>query len=120
MQCCRPQSLKKRVRWKRQRHHRVYEYPPEPRSWEQHAFTEPQYRRSWGSSSSVDYLNLAGETLKRLLLLGDLFFFFIQLLSVFIFAFFFPFFIHSIFPSIIHTFAGETLERLLYLGDIIF
>ncbi|XP_050721818.1 uncharacterized protein LOC127001361 isoform X2 [Eriocheir sinensis] len=51
-------SLKKRVRWKRQRHHRVYEYPPEPRSWEQHAFTEPQYRRSWGRSS-VDYLNLA-------------------------------------------------------------
>ncbi|XP_045132607.1 uncharacterized protein LOC123516909 isoform X2 [Portunus trituberculatus] len=50
-------SLKKRVRWKRQRHHRVYEYPPEPRSWE-HSLTEPQYRRSWGRSS-LDYLSLA-------------------------------------------------------------
>ncbi|KAK8751206.1 hypothetical protein OTU49_013427 [Cherax quadricarinatus] len=49
-------SLKKRVRWKRQRHHRVYEYPPEPRSWEPTP-TEP-HRRSWGRSS-LDYLSLA-------------------------------------------------------------
>ncbi|XP_071532804.1 uncharacterized protein [Panulirus ornatus] len=50
-------SLKKRVRWKRQRHHRVYEYPPEPRSWEPTP-TEPNPRRSWGRSS-LDYLSLA-------------------------------------------------------------
>ncbi|XP_066975005.1 uncharacterized protein [Macrobrachium rosenbergii] len=50
-------SLKKSVRWKRQRHHRVYEYPPEPRSWEPTP-TESHHRRSWGRSS-LDYLSLA-------------------------------------------------------------
>ncbi|XP_042217271.1 uncharacterized protein LOC121862920 isoform X3 [Homarus americanus] len=55
-------SLKKKVRWKRQRHHRVYEYPPEPRSWEPTP-TEPHQRRSWGRSS-LDYLSLA-ETSSR-------------------------------------------------------
>ncbi|XP_042865801.1 uncharacterized protein LOC122249196 isoform X2 [Penaeus japonicus] len=50
-------TLKKSVRWKRQRHHRVYEYPPEPRSWEPTP-TQPHQRRSWGRSS-LDYLSLA-------------------------------------------------------------
>ncbi|KAK7081545.1 hypothetical protein SK128_002379, partial [Halocaridina rubra] len=50
-------SSKKSVRWKRQRHHRVYEYPPEPRSWEPTP-SESHQRRSWGRSS-LDYLSLA-------------------------------------------------------------
>ncbi|XP_068217634.1 uncharacterized protein [Palaemon carinicauda] len=49
--------FKKSVRWKRQRHHRVYEYPPEPRSWESLP-TDSHHRRSWGRSS-LDYLSLA-------------------------------------------------------------
>ncbi|XP_045606681.2 uncharacterized protein [Procambarus clarkii] len=61
-------SLKKRVRWKRQRHHRVYEYPPEPRSWEQTP-TEP-HRRSWGRSS-LDYLSLADWELGADEFIGD-------------------------------------------------
>ncbi|RXG68005.1 hypothetical protein Avbf_01559 [Armadillidium vulgare] len=56
------QSNKKSVHWKRQRHHRVYEYPPEPYSW--HAeVTAPTPRRSWNSTHSLDYLTLAGEYL---------------------------------------------------------
>ncbi|KAK3860130.1 hypothetical protein Pcinc_033799 [Petrolisthes cinctipes] len=51
-------SLKKRVRWKRQRHHRVYEYPPEPRSWEPGSSFSQSDRRAW-QRSSLDYLTLA-------------------------------------------------------------
>ena len=49
------QGLKKSVRWKRQRHHRVYEYPPEPRP-----SSAPSGRRAWGHQAHLDYLSMQG------------------------------------------------------------
>ncbi|XP_076053836.1 uncharacterized protein LOC143032750 isoform X2 [Oratosquilla oratoria] len=47
---------RKSVHWKRQRHHRVYEYPPEPRSWQQ-SYSGENNRRTWGRS--LDYTTFA-------------------------------------------------------------